>query len=298
MRALRITTLAAAAALVLVACGGGSESAAPSASGSASPSAEAFADGSRMKELADAGKITVGTKFDQPLFGLKGLSGEPEGFDVEVAKIIAGKLGIPADGVAFVETVSSNREPFLQQKQVDIVVATYTINDKRDQVVDFAGPYFVAGQDIMVKKGNPDGIKGPDDLAGKTVCSVEGSTPAGTIKKDYPQAKLKELKTYSLCREALADGTDGTVAVTTDNVILAGFVDKEPEELELVGKLFTKEPYGVGIPEGQEEFCEFINEVLAEAVEDGSLQEAFDATAGKGLQGEKLTALAPRGCDK
>src|SRR6266545_8032148 len=114
-----------------------------------------FAAGSTMARLQSAGKVTVGTKFDQPLFGLKNLEGKPEGFDVEIAKIIAGELGISPDSIQCVETVSANREPFIQQGKVDFVVATYTINDKRKQVVDFAGPYYVAGQDIMVKKGNP-----------------------------------------------------------------------------------------------------------------------------------------------
>ncbi len=290
--------LAAAAALTLsmalAACGGddgGEDTAAPEAE---QPSFEA---GTRMAELQQAGTITVGTKFDQPMFGLKGLSGEPEGFDVEVAKLIAGKLGIPEDGIKFVETVSANREPFLQQGQVDMVVATYTINDKRDQVIDFAGPYFVAGQDILVKKGNPEGIQGPDDLAGKTVCSVAGSTPAEKIRTAYAQARLVEFDAYTKCRDALRDGTDGIVAVTTDNVILSGYVDQAPNDFELVGEAFTEEPYGIGVPEGQEPFCEFINEALAEAAEDGSLQEAFDSTAGKVLEKEITPLPSARGCD-
>jgi glutamate transport system substrate-binding protein len=290
-----VAVLAAAAlSLTLAACGGddSEDTAAPA------PTEETreFEAGSRMAELSEAGTITVGTKFDQPLFGLKGLSGEPEGFDVEVAKIIAAKLGIPEDGIEFVETVSANREPFLQQSQVDMVVATYTINDKRDEVIDFAGPYFLAGQDILVKKGNPEGIEGPDDLAGKTVCSVAGSTPAENIRTTYPTATLVEFDAYTKCRDALRDGTNGVVAVTTDNVILSGYVDQAPEEFELIGKPFTEEPYGIGVPEGQEDFCEFINEVLAETFEDGTVQEAFDSTAGEVIE-QKLELPTPRGCD-
>lgn len=296
MRALRITTLAAAAALLLAACGGGSDTAAPSASKSASPSAAAFADGSRMKELADAGKITVGTKFDQPLFGLKGLDGQPEGFDIEIAKLIAKKLGIAEDDIEFVETVSANREPFLQQSKVDMVVATYTINDKRDEVVDFAGPYFEAGQDILVAKGNPKAIKGPDDLTGKKTCSVSGSTPASTIQTKYPQAELVLFDAYSKCRDALGNGT--VDAVTTDNVILSGYVDQAPEKFELIGKPFTEEPYGIGIPEGQEEFCDFINETLAEAQKSGDYGKAFESTAGKVIKDTPDLPTPPRGCDK
>jgi glutamate transport system substrate-binding protein len=296
MRALRITTLAAAAALTLAACGGGSDGGNDTAAPITSESPAAFADGTRMKELADAGKITVGTKFDQPLFGLKGLDGQPEGFDIEIAKIIAKELGIAEDDIEFVETVSANREPFLQQNKVDMVVATYTINDKRDEVVDFAGPYFEAGQDILVAKGNPKGVKGPDDLAGLKTCSVSGSTPASTIQTKYPQAELVLFDTYTKCRDALGNGQ--VDAVTTDNVILSGYVDQDPDKFELVGKPFTEEPYGIGIPEGQEEFCEFINETLAEAQESGAYAKAFESTAGEVIKDTPSLPTPARGCDK
>ena len=158
MRSLRSFSAVPAAALVLSLAGCGSSNDDKNVT---TPVAKpSFAAGTRMADIAAAGKITIGTKFDQPLFGLKGLSGKPEGFDVEIAKLIAAKLGIAEDKITFVESVSANREPFLQQKKVDMVVATYTINDKRDKVVDFAGPYFVAGQDILVAKGNPKGITG------------------------------------------------------------------------------------------------------------------------------------------
>jgi glutamate transport system substrate-binding protein len=254
-----------------------------------------FAAGSRMADLAAAGKITVGTKFDQPLFGLKGLSGKPEGFDVEIAKIIAAKLGIAEDKITFVESVSANREPFLQQKKVDMVVATYTINDKRDKKVDFAGPYFVAGQDILVAKGNPKAITGPESLKGKKTCSVSGSTPAATVQEKYGLTtnELVLVDAYSKCRDALANGQID--AVTTDNVILSGYVSEANDKFELIGKPFSSEPYGIGIPEGQEPFCDFINQTLKAAVADGSYEKAFKATAGKVIQ-TTPTLPEPHGC--
>jgi glutamate transport system substrate-binding protein len=295
MRSVRLGSLALAAALSmsLAACGGDDEPdvAAPVEE----DAAEEFPEGSVMAELANAGEVTVGTKFDQPLFGLKGLSGEPEGFDIEVAKIIAAKLGIQPEDVNFVETVSANREPFLEQEKVDYVVATYTINEERDKVVDFAGPYFLAGQDILVKKGNPLGIEGPEDLAGKKVCSVSGSTPASKIAEDYPEAELVLFDAYTKCRDALQN--DQVDAVTTDNVILSGYVEAAPDEFELVGEPFTDEPYGIGVPEGQEEFCEFINETLQEAAESGALQDAFEATAGEVIERDVTPLAEPWGCD-
>jgi glutamate transport system substrate-binding protein len=238
-----------------------------------------FAEGTTMARLSQAGTVTVGTKFDQPLFGLKNLEGKPEGFDVEIAKLIAGEMGIAADKVNFIEAVSANREPFIQQDKVDFVVATYTINDKRKEVVDFAGPYYVAGQDIMVAKGNPESIAGPDDLAGKKVCSVTGSTPAENIRTNYPDAQLTEFDVYSKCAEALKNGQ--VQAVTTDNVILLGLISQDPEAFELVGKPFTEEPYGIGLKKGDDQFRTFINDTLQKAFDDGRWLAAWDATAGK-----------------
>jgi glutamate transport system substrate-binding protein len=237
-----------------------------------------FEAGTTMAELNEAGAVTVGTKFDQPGFGLLNPSGDPEGFDVEIAKIIAAELGIDAENIEFVETVSANREPFIQNGQVDFVVATYTINDTRKQVVDFAGPYYEAGQDIMVAKGNPEGIEGPDDLAGKTVCSVEGSTPAEKIRTEYPEAQLVTYDVYSKCADDLKNGN--VMAVTTDNVILTGLVAGSPDDFELVGNPFTEEPYGVGLAKGDDEFRTFINDVLEKSFDDGSWAEAWDRTAG------------------
>jgi glutamate transport system substrate-binding protein len=282
MRMTRYAASLAAAGLLLTACGG--SEAGNQAEDAAENTAEVAEDvefeaGTTMAELNEAGTITVGTKFDQPGFGLFNPTAEaPEGFDVEIAKIIAAKLGIAADDITWTETVSANREPFLQNGEVDIVVATYTINDARKQLIDFAGPYYVAGQDIMVATGNPEGIEGPEDLAGKNVCSVEGSTPAQNIRDNYPEATLTLFDVYSKCADALAAGQ--VDAVTTDNVILTGLVAGSDGSFELVGNPFTEEPYGIGLAKGDDEFRTFINDVLEESFEDGSWAEAWDRTAG------------------
>jgi glutamate transport system substrate-binding protein len=237
-----------------------------------------FEEGTKMAELAEAGAIRIGIKYDQPLFGEETLEGF-EGFDVEIAKLLAERLGISEDGIEFIEAVSANREPFLQQDQVDMVIATYTINETRDEVIDFAGPYYVAGQDILVPAGNPDGIEGPDDLAGLRVCSAEGSTPAQNIADNYPEAELTLFPEYSLCLDALLNGQ--VDALTTDNVILSGYVVQNEGEVELVGAPFTEEPYGIGVPQTDDRvFCEWVNTTLNELYEDGSWADAFAATVG------------------
>jgi len=273
MKRMRIALVAAAAAsaLALAGCaGGGGATEEPTAE-----PAPTFEAGTTMAELADAGTITVGTKFDQPLFGLVGPSGVPEGFDVEIAKIIASELGISEDNIEWVETVSANREPFIENGQVDIVVATYTINDKRKEVVSFAGPYYEAGQSILVLADN-DTIESEDDLVGQPVCSVTGSTPAAKLAEIGAEPVLTD--TYTNCLEPLRSGQ--VVAVSTDNVILAGLAAQNEGEFKVVGEPFTEEPYGIGLAKDDTDFRMWINDVLEAAYEDGRYEEAWNATAG------------------
>jgi glutamate transport system substrate-binding protein len=286
MRSTRKLAALAALGMALAAC---SSDAGEQAQESAENTAEVqedveFEAGTTMAELSEQGSITIGTKYDQPGFGLLNPDGVPEGFDVEIGKIVAAELGIAAEDIEWVETVSANREPFIQNGQVDLVIATYTINDARKQLVDFAGPYYLAGQDIMVAAGNPLAIEGPDDLAGKNVCSVEGSTPAQNIRDNYPEAQLTLFDVYSKCADALTNGQ--VDAVTTDNVILTGLVAGNPEGFELVGAPFTEEPYGIGLELGNTEFRNFVNDVLEESFENGAWADAWDRTAGS-ITGEE-----------
>src|ERR1700733_8962910 len=154
MQLRRCAALLLAGGLVLAACGQQASLGSSRARQPPVPAGANFPADSTMAKLAAAGTLRVGTKFDQPLFGLKGLDGKPVGFDVEVSKIVAAKLGIPADKITYTETPSKIREDVLVNNQVDMVVATYTINNARKQKISFAGPYYVAGQDLMVKADN------------------------------------------------------------------------------------------------------------------------------------------------
>ena len=280
MRMKRVAALAvtAALALAMAACGDDSGD----DSGSSGTSDVTFEPGTTMDKLNKAGKITVGTKFDQPLFGLKGLDGKPAGFDVEIAKIIADKLGISEDKIEFVETPSTVREQVIQDGKVDIVAATYTINAKRKEVIDFAGPYYIAGQTILVK-ADDSSITGPDSFKDgtKKVCSVTNSTPATNIKK-YLKDEATQLvlfDVYSKCLDALKNGQVN--AITTDNVILTGYMSQNEGMYKLAGTPFTEEPYGIGVKKGDDKFREFINKTLETAFTDGSYEKAWTDTAGK-----------------
>jgi glutamate transport system substrate-binding protein len=273
-------------AFVLAACGGddeGLDSGGGDGGGETTDPEVAdteFDDGTTMAELSEAGAIKIGVKYDQPGLGAVSLdSEEPEGFDIEIGKIVAAELGIEPDGIEFIETVSANRETFIENGTVDIVIATYTINDERKEVIDFAGPYYVAGQDLLVA-ADDDSINGPDDLAGKRVCAASGSTPIERIRDDYPDAEPVEFDTYTECVDQLLAGQID--AVSTDDIILAGYAaDPQYEgEFRLVGETFSDEPYGIGLEKGDDEFRSFLNDTLEESYEVGTWEQAFDATLG------------------
>ena len=270
-RMLSVIGLAAASMLILAGCAG-ADTPAP-----APKPAQSFAAGSTMEKLSKAGKIIIGTKFDQPLFGLKGPDG-PVGFDVEMGKLIAASLGIKDSDIEWKETVSANREPFIASGEVDLVIATYTINDLRKKVVSFAGPYYQAGQSILVKADNKK-IKSEADLVGKQVCSVTGSTPAAKLAEIGALPLLTD--TYSNCLEPLRSGA--VVGVSTDNVILAGLAAQNEGEFKVVGKPFTKEPYGIGLKLDDTDFRSYVNSVLTKSYKDGSYKKAWEDTAGSVL---------------
>jgi glutamate transport system substrate-binding protein len=267
----KLLVLVATVMLVAAACSDDKKTTTTS-SGSAGGAA-----GTTMARIQQAGTIKVGVKFDQPGFGLKNpTTGDVEGFDVEIAKSIVAAIGTNVK-IEFVESVSKNREPFIQDGTVDMVVATYTINDTRKQQVDFAGPYFVAKQDIMVKKDDTS-IKGVEDLNGKEVCTVKGSTSEKNLTAKAPSAKVTLFDTYSLCAEAMTDGR--VVAVTTDNTILAGLVQASNGAFKLVENPFSDEPYGIGVKKGDDAFRTFINDHLETIFENGDWAKAFEKTLG------------------
>jgi glutamate transport system substrate-binding protein len=277
MRGKRFAVIVAVAALAVgvAACGKKDETATPGAGAT-------FEPGTTMERLSKADQIKIGTKFDQPGFGLKGLDGKPAGFDVEIGKIIAGELGIPADKIQWVAAPSAVREELIEKGDVDAVIATYTINDKRKERVDFAGPYYVAGQSLMVRSDD-NSITGPDSFkAGdKKVCSVQGSTPGNNIKK-YLKDEATQLvlfDVYSKCVDALKNKQ--VDAVTTDNVILLGYVAQSNGAFKLAGEKFTEEPYGIGLKKGDDKFRAFINDTLEKIYKDGRYAKAWTETAGK-----------------
>jgi len=238
--------------------------------------ADSFEAGTRMKELADSGKVTIGVKYDQPGIGFKGSADDmPTGLDPEMGKILAASLGIKAEDVTWKETISDNREPFLQGGEVDLVIASYSITDDRRKIVGQAGPYYVTGQQLLVKKGSD--IKSVDDIKGKEVCSVTGSTSLENV--EAKGAKPRGFDTYSECRDQVVDGA--VDSMTTDGAILLGYAAEDPDNLEVVGEPFSEERYGIGYSKKYPEMCQWITDTLKKAEEDGAWDKAFEATLGK-----------------
>ncbi|MCX2971363.1 MULTISPECIES: glutamate ABC transporter substrate-binding protein [Streptomyces] len=256
---LRTTGAAAAAVLALsltaTACGGGGDSGG---------------------EGGDGEKIAIGIKFDQPGLGLKAKDGGFEGFDVDVATYVAGELGYEPDQIDWVEAPSAERENMISRGDVDFIAATYSITDARKEKVDFAGPYMIAHQDLLIRADESE-ISEATDLNEKQLCSVSGSTSAQNVKDELaPKANLQTYGTYSECLSGLTNGV--VDALTTDDAILAGYAAQPQHEgkFKLAGLSLSDEHYGIGLKKGDTELRADINAALEKMVEEGAWTESVE----------------------
>ncbi|MFJ3089268.1 glutamate ABC transporter substrate-binding protein [Streptomyces sp. NPDC086838] len=255
----------------------------------------ATACGSDDKDDSASGggkKITIGIKIDQPGIGLKTPDGKYTGFDVDVATYVAKELGYDAKNIEFKETKSADRETAISRGDVKFIVASYSINDERQKKVDFAGPYLLAHQDILVR-ADEDKIKKPEDLNNKKLCSVAGSTSAQNVHDTLaPKAQLQEYGGYSECLTGLENGA--VDALTTDDSILAGYASQDANKgkFKLAGFKMTNENYGIGLKKGDADLKKKINDALTKMVSDGSWQKAVDANFGPaGYKNEKAPKI-------
>ncbi|MFB4195956.1 bifunctional serine/threonine-protein kinase/glutamate ABC transporter substrate-binding protein [Streptomyces carpaticus] len=237
------------------------------------------------------GFLRIGVKSEQP--GLSELvDDEWHGFDIEFARLIAHALGFdPQTQVRFVEVSSVNREQMLKQRQLDLVVATYSMTDKRrKQGVTFAGPYFITGQTMLMRAGAYEGASGPADLPnGTEVCTGDNSTSVESLEDGWPgKFTVLTRSDYDACVRLLLE--DRFDAVMTDDLILAGFRAQHPDELEMLPRSFTTERYGVGLQPDEEALRDTVCEVIRDAVTDGSWQEIYQAELMDLLRGEARDA--------
>ncbi len=285
-RRVLLVALAGSLLIGITACSSGGNSL---PSESAVQPAPTVVDGSTLDLIRARGVIRIGVKFDVPLFGLKDpQTGKLAGFDIEMANILAGAVfasfgdtSVVGDKVEFVEALSKNRERMLQAGEVDMVISTYTITESRKQFVDFAGPYYIAGQDILARADDVANgtISGIGSLNGKKVCAVTGSTSLLNLRKAAPKADTTfSAERYPQCFEALRSGKID--AMTTDDVILLGLAQQDPGVFAITGNPFHTEPYGVGLPKGDEKFRQLINTALSASFGDGRWEAAFKTTIG------------------
>ncbi|GAA2132348.1 glutamate ABC transporter substrate-binding protein [Glycomyces algeriensis] len=238
-----------------------------------------------IQEIQDKGFITVGVKYDQPLIGqMNTATGEVEGFDAEIARLLAtyifGEVTEGDDGnLRFVETTSQNRETYINDGTVDVVIASYSMYPERLTQFDFAGPYFETGQNVMVAADNTD-IQSVADLAGRDVCIAEGSGSIANLEAANPEANITPLADYAACALALENGQ--TEAVSTDETILYGFTVDKPDAYRVLdsANIFTDEPYGVAMPLGETDARNFVNDMIDAIIANGDWQKAFDKTFG------------------
>lgn len=224
-------------------------------------------------------KIAIGIKIDQPGLGQKLPSGKYAGFDVDVAAYVAKALGYKANQIQWKEAKSADRETMLERGDVQFIAASYSITDEREQKVDFAGPYLLAHQDILVRADEAK-IKDPKDLNSKKLCSVTGSTSAQNIHdKLAPKAQLQEYGGYSECLTGLEN--KAVDALTTDDSILAGYAAQKDFQgkFKLAGFKMTNENYGIGVKKGSDLKAK-INDALKKMVDDGSWEKAVKANFG------------------
>ncbi|HEY5980372.1 MAG TPA: glutamate ABC transporter substrate-binding protein [Microlunatus sp.] len=256
-----LAAVACAALATVSACGAGEINSDPSVVPGATP----------------GGKLRIGISFDQPGLGLEE-GNSYSGFDVDTATYVAKSLGVPAENITWIEADPGNRESLISSGAVDLVFSTYSITDERKQKVDFAGPYFEAHQDLLVRR-NEEEITGPETLDNRVLCSVAGTTSAALVKEKFKgRIDLREYSKFSDCVAAL-DRSE-VDAVTTDDVILAGFA-AEPQykgKLKVVGKGFSDELYGVGIKKGDAAMVEKVNTALKAFIADGSWKASLDET--------------------
>jgi glutamate transport system substrate-binding protein len=233
-----------------------------------------------FQAMTQRGRVVIGVKEDQPGLGFKdATTGEYSGFDIEIARMVAAGLGFGPDQIEYKSIPTAAREDSIVRGDVDYYVGTYTINDRRKELISFAGPYFQAGQSLLVRADETE-ITGPQTLKGKKVCSASGSTPIQRVRDQAltEPENIVEFQTYTQCVDQLL--TDQVDAVTTDDAILAGYASQQPDELKLVGEPFSQEPYGIGLNKDDSALRNKINDILQAAESDGTWQKVYDATLG------------------
>ena len=246
-------------------------------SGAPVAKADLILSGSTMEKIKKRGKLIVAEALDAPLLSQQDPT-DPNtvsGFDADLAKLLAIYI-IGKPNVEIVPPASETSEAMLANGTVDVVFNTYTITEERAKQVAFAGPYFESGLAVAVKSDNKD-ITSEKDLDGKTVI-VGANTPAVTeVPKIAPKATVTAFGTDPAAVQALIQGRGD--AYVQDYTLLASDAASE-KQIKVVGQPFTKEPYGIGLKHGDDDFKTFVNTWLKTIQKGGQWGKAWKTTLG------------------
>ena len=230
------------------------------------------------KAIKDAGVLKVGGTKTSYLFSqLDETDSHVRGFDSGLYQLLARYILGDESKYELTQVDSSTRESVLTGGQVNAVFATYSITDKRKEVISFAGPYYTSQQAILVKKGNT-AIKSIADLKGKTVATQKGSTGPDILAKEAPEAKVEIFQNDQEARTALEQGR--VDAYVTDYTLMLNAVVKNAGKYEIVGEAFgPKDDYGIGLPKDSDG-VKFVNEFLKKIVADGTWAKLWQISLG------------------
>lgn len=228
--------------------------------------------------VRDAGVLRVGGTRTSFLFSqLDETDDGLRGFDAGLYQLLAYYIFGDASKFELTQVDSSTRESVLQNDQVDIVFATYSITPARQEVISFAGPYYVSQQAVLIKAGNTE-VTGIDSLAGKTVATQAGSTGPDILAEFAPEAVVQEFANDIEAREALVQGR--VDAYVTDYTLLLNAMVQNPGVYEIAGDVFGPEDnYGIGLPLDSDGVA-FVNDFLKKIEEDGTWAQLWQITLG------------------
>jgi glutamate transport system substrate-binding protein len=249
--------------------------------------------GDAMPSVTGKNALVIGIDGDRPGLGTRDNAGHVDGFDVDVGTYIAGRLGVAEDDVTFRPVPENERDRVLRDGTVDLLVAGYPITPERKRQTTFAGPFYVAHQDILVRDDD-ESIKNVRDLDGKRLCQVTGSSSWRRVTEERKiAADPVPARSYPECVAMLT--TDKVDAVSTDDLVLASFA-ATGTAVALAGAPFTDERYGVGLRKGDIKGCERVNEIITEMYQNGTARTML--TQRWGSAGLNLTTTVPRfeGC--
>ncbi|MDF1542332.1 MAG: transporter substrate-binding domain-containing protein [Anaerosomatales bacterium] len=226
-----------------------------------------------VQEIVDSGRLRVGVKADVPNFGLQdAATGEFSGMEIDLAYELAERMGLSSDDVEFEAVTAKTRGPLLDNGQLDVVIATFTINDERKEQWNFSEPYYQDEVGLLVKKES--GFTGLADLDGKRIGVAQGATTADAVQVEADAADISveflEFATYPEINAALESGR--VDAFSVDKSILSGYVT---EDSEILPDGFAPQDYGAAMKKGDDDLTSFFDEMLADMRASGDLDALF-----------------------